>query len=88
MRVRDVMTEGAKTAESDRVIGIVTVSDFLELTGRGLESRGRHKQAMGAEAPGTPPQIKRSCGCLVIANRTHWRVCTGVSDVPVCGTLR
>ena len=37
MRVRDVMTEGAKTAESDRVIGIVTVSDLLELTGRGLD---------------------------------------------------
>jgi acetoin utilization protein AcuB len=44
-------------AESDRVIGIVTVSDLLELVGRGLDRGAVHKQAMDAHAPGAAPHI-------------------------------
>ena len=57
--------------ESGHAIGIVTVSDLLELVGRGLDRGAVTTSTTDTESPRTAPKVEGSCGCLVTSKRTH-----------------
>ena len=90
MRVRDVMTEGVKTiaptATAEDAWTLMRLHSIHHLVVTSVILSWSSLATSPVSSP--PPQIKRGCGCLVTANRTHRRCCTGVSDVTVCGTLR
>ncbi len=73
--------------ESGHVTEIVTVSDLLERVHRNLDREAATSKRWTLKHR-APHRKSRGVWVPVDANPTHPRLCTGVSDVTVCGTLR